>query len=193
MHMKHLLLTILILSFTLPLKAQSPQADQLKRAIQLREELHKRLMDHLFNGNGITNDDAIFKDMDTLFEDVMSDMQGSSFTHTPSRSYEMAWTESRDGRTLLLSPKDKNQPLEISVEKAMISIKGKTEVKTGASSMVSNFSHSYSVPGDVDDTKVKMLEKDGKILISFPFKHKPVKSPNNDRKPVAPSENDVKI
>lgn len=198
----HLILgTLLLLSFSLSVLAQGPgqdsQKEALKRALEMREQIHRRLMEHLFNGTP-GKDDEIFKDMEALFEDVMSGMRGNfQDLAGDSKAYDMAWTESREGRTLLLSPHDKKQRLEINVEKGMVTIKGQKEEKVGNNSSVSSFSHIYSVPNDCDWTRVKMLEKEGKILMTFPYKTSksapPQKKEKNERKPVGPSEDDVTI
>jgi len=168
-----------------------------QEAMKLREELHRRLLNHLFHGAGSTDD--VFKDMNSLFEDVMSDM-GEDFTLGGSRNYEMAWTESKEGRSLLLSPQDKNQKLEINVEQGMVSIKGNNEVKTPNGTSISSFSHSYSVPGDCDWTKVKILERNGKIVLSFPYrsletapKGPKSKEKDPDRIPIPPTGEEVTI
>jgi hypothetical protein len=200
MNMTYLFLgVLLVLSFSLSVfgqkTTQESNKDSLKRAMELREQLHRRLMDHLFHGTG-GNQDEIFKDMEALFEDVMKDMQKgfSDFDDFgQSKGYEMAWTESKEGRTLWISPQDKKSPLEINVEKGMISIKGKSEVKTPTRSSVSSFSHSYSVPSDCDGSKVKMLEKDGKILMSFPFNKADQKIKRDERRPLPRSQGEVTI
>lgn len=195
---------LLILTYSLSVFGQNPKdkrQDSIKRAMELREQLHRRLMDHLFKGTPGSQDE-IFKDMEALFQDVMKDMNSDfggfgdldSFTGG-NKSYDMAWTESAEGRTLLLSPKDTKQPLEINVEKGMISIKGKQEEKTPHGTSVSSFSHSYSIPGDVDGSKVKMLEKDGKIMMSFPYRkgEQPQKMKLPERRPVDPGPGEVTI
>lgn len=194
--------TLLLLSYSLNVLAQSgtgpdPQKEALKRALEMREQIHRRLMEHLFNGTP-GNDDEIFKDMEALFEDVMSGMKGNfqDLSGTP-KAYDMAWTESKEGRTLLISPHDKKQRLEMKVEKGMISIKGQSQEKGGNSTSVMSFSHIYSVPNDCDWMRVKMLEKEGKILMTFPYLSNPVKAPKKkqdiDRRPVDPTEDDVTI
>jgi hypothetical protein len=203
--MKHFILIpsiILVLILCFAALAQKPSADsreaRIQRAMEMREELHRRLIEHMFKGTGSTED--IFKDMDSLFEDVMSDMN-SHFGERSSTAdaYEMAWTESKEGRTLLLSPKNKEQRLEINVDQGMISIKGKTEHKFGQSTSISSFSHSYSIPQDCDGTKVKMLEKEGKILMIFPYKSASTSQESSPKKsiepriPVKPSDQDVAI
>ncbi len=153
----------------------------MKRAMEMREQIHKRIRDHLLNGTG--SDEDIFKDMESLFSDVMSDM-GSLNIQTP-KSFDMAWTESQHGRTLLISPKTKDQRLEISVVKDMITIKG--------GSINSSFTSSYSVPGDCDASKVKMLQKDGKILMNFPYKVTTKVPSKNEKTPLGPTKDAVEI
>jgi len=202
--MKRLWITLIIIFVTIiSMMAFGQKSQQDSRqaarqeAMRLREELHRRLLNHLFHGTGTTDD--VFKDMDSLFEDVMSDM-GEDFSSGGSKNYEMTWTESKEGRSLLLSPQDKNQKLEINVEQGMVSIKGNNQVKTPNGTSISSFSHSYSVPGDCDWTRVKILEKEGKIVLSFPYKSldSAPKSPkpeekNLDRTPLPPAGQEVTI
>ncbi|HXH74813.1 MAG TPA: hypothetical protein VNJ08_07590 [Bacteriovoracaceae bacterium] len=171
---------LLLALFTFGVQAQNPNADQVRRALELRHELHKRLMDHLINGTniGTGKDDELFKEMEALFEEAVTNIGGN--TRTTPKSYDMAWSDSKAGRTFLLSPHDKKQPLEIKIEKGVITIEGKNSV--------ASFTHTYSVPMDCDWTKVKMREKEGKIIMSFPFK-----KTAQGRKPVEPSKNDVSI
>lgn len=199
------LLALSLLLASLSSWGQKDQKDDQKssfdRAMEMREMLHKRLRDHLFHGLG--SQDDIFQDMERLFEDVMKDMSDLNLNSLSRlnrpKSYEMAWMEDKEGRTLLLSPRDKGQRLEINVENSMITIKGQSEEKIGNSISASSFTHSYSVPGDCDPTKVKMLEKDGKILMSFPFKTAAKEVPKkaapkkDERLPISPSDGDVTI
>jgi len=186
----------LLTFFAFGQKEQDTQRAKIEKALKMREEIHRRLFDHLFRGSSVNDD--IFKDMDTLFEDVLSNMD-SNFLGSLSNNYEMAWSESKEGRTLLLAPKNKDQKLEINVEEGMIRIKGQNEEKTDHGSSLSSFSNSFPVPDDCDWKRVKILEKEGKILISFPFmttKNMPrpeEKKAKEERFPLKPSQGDIEI
>jgi len=154
-----------------------PMEDALGRHQQLRDEIHKRLRDKLLLGIGPDQD---------LFTDLESQMSFGS-TH-----FETEWAESSEGRTLSIKPKDPKQQLDINVENGMISIKGKTETQNS----VSSFSNSLSVPSDCEEAKVKMDQRDGKILVTFPYKQlSKIKVPRkeNGPKPIKPSKDDITI
>ena len=173
------------------------EEDPLKKALELREEMHRRMRDTLLRG--LRHDDDMFSDMEKLFEDAMSDSFsgfGTSLGITTTQNYQTAWIEDEKGRTLAITPREKNQNLDITVEKGFVTIKGKTESKSGRSSSISSFSNSFNVPSDVDWTKVKMDQKDGKILVHFPWKDLKTiekKPRESERLPVPPSEGDVAI
>lgn len=174
-----------------------PEEDSFKKAMELREELHKRMRDTLFNG--FLRDEDLFSDMEKLFEDAMSDSFssfGPRMGFSSISNYQTNWHEDKSGRTLVIIPKEKNQNLDITVEKGFVTIKGKIETKSGQSSSISSFSNSFNVPSDVDWGKVKMDQKDGKILVHFPWKDLKTieKKPRNDERiPLPPSESDVEI
>ncbi len=184
--------------FAFAQKQKDSREERIKKALQMREELHRRLFEHFFNGSLSTED--IFKDMDSLFDDSLSGL-GSNFLGGESEHFQMSWSESKEGRSLLIKPKSKDQKFEINVEHGMIKIEGKTEEKTEYGTSISQFSQSFSVPQDCDSTKVKILEKEGNILLSFPFiggiQKQPVKPQiapkKEDRFPLKPSQGDVEI
>lgn len=169
--------------------------DRMKRRMELREEMHRRMRNKLLHGIGPDQD--LFKDMDQLFEDVMSDpFDGmNSFTTTATSHYQSEWTESSSGRTLVITPKKDGPPLDINVANGTITIKVKAEQKTANGSYVSSFSNLFSVPQDCDDTKVKIHQQGDKILVEFPFRT--TKSitvpPKEERKPLPPSGEEVTI
>lgn len=154
--------------------------------LQLREEIHKRMRDKLLLGLG--PDDDLFNDMHGLFE-------GFDTLAPTSQNFEMSWQDSKEGRTLILAPKDEKQRLDINIENGMVSVQGKVEKKTPHGSSISSFSNSFNVPMDCDASKVQMDQKDGKIHVFFPYKKGAVvaPSPNNGRKPVTPSDDDIEI
>lgn len=153
--------------------------------MQLREEIHKRMRDKLLLGFGA--DDDLFKDMHGLFE-------GFDTLTPTSQNFEMSWQDSKEGRTLILSPKDEKQRLDINIENGMVSVQGKVEKKTSHGSSISSFSNSFNVPSDCDASKVQMDQKDGKIHVFFPYKKEAVAAPTpNGRRPIAPSDDDIEI
>ncbi len=177
--------------------AQSDQKfDRQKRRMELREEMHRRMRDKLLRGIGPDQD--LFKDMEQMFEDSMNDSFSGfdSITSSTSAAFSSEWVESGSGKTLVITPKDPGQQLDIDVKNGMVSIKGKSESKENGSSFVSNFSNSFSIPGDCDPDKVKTVQKDGKIMLEFPFREiKKVVTPKKEeeRKPLPPTEGAVEI
>ena len=156
--------------------------------MKMRLEMHRRMMEKLINGNG--PDDGLFNDMEQMMNDVMKDSFTGfdSYAHRP-QNFKSEWKESKTGRTLEIIPNTADQKLDINVAKNVITITGKTEIKTANGMQVSNFTNSFSVPGDVEAGKMKMDLKDGKILVYFPF----WKPTDTKRKPVGPSDKDVPI
>lgn len=177
-----------------PSEPQSPAPqnfDRMKRRMELREEMHRRMREKLFHNRG---GDDIFQGMNEFFEDAMSDFDISA----PQMNFQHEWSESKDGRTLVLTPQE-DQKLDIDVKSGMITIKGETKVQEENSSYSSSFSNSFSVPSDCDGSKVKMSQKDGKILLDFPFKDvksistKPNSEKKHERRPLPPMEGEVAI
>lgn len=159
-----------------------------EKIMKMRLEMHRRMMEKLINGNG--PDDGLFNDMEQMMNDIMKDSFTGfdSYSHRPI-NFKHQWKESTTGRTMEIIPNTPEQQLDINVANNMITIKGKTEIKTANGIQSSNFTNSFSVPGDVEAGKMKMDLKDGKILVFFPY----WKPTENKRKPVAPSEKDVQI
>ncbi len=169
--------------------------DRMKRRMELREEMHRRMRDKLLHGLGPDQD--LFKDMDKAFEDAMSDSFTGMDQMGPALSnFKSEWTETTEGRVLVLTPQSKEQKLNIDVNATVITIKGDSVRNTSTGSITSSFSSSFSVPADVDGTKVKMGQKDGKILVELPYKSAPqtvITPQKNDRQPLKPLEGDVQI
>jgi HSP20 family molecular chaperone IbpA len=145
---------------------QKPAPDPRQRY----EDLHRKMIENLFYG---THDDKVFEDMEKLMEDSLKDfgMDMNSFTYSlGAQNFQSEWQESNSGRTLLITPQTKDQKLDINVEKEMVTVKGKSERKTRNGIVSSDFQNSFSIPEDCDSTKVKMDQKDGKIVMFFPWK-----------------------
>jgi HSP20 family molecular chaperone IbpA len=177
------LIVILFTWAAVGLTQKSPQED-------LREEIHKRMRDKILLGIG--SDEDLFQDMEGLMDDMMkSSFQGfDNFSNLAPTSYKMNWIDSQEGRTLIITPENKEQRLDINVEDGLISIQGKTQKKGPHGSSISSFSNSFNVPEDLDWTKVRMEGKDGNILLEFPYKGVTKKI---ERTPIAPSKDDVQI
>lgn len=159
-----------------------PQPEILKRHMEMREEIHKRMRDKLLHGLG--PDDDLFKDMDKMFDDMMSDsLKGFDSFAPRSSQFQIQWSEDNSGRTLAITPKSKDQNLDIKVENGFVTIKGVEQN--------SSFSSSFNVPQDCDPAKVKMDQKEGKILMHFPYKKQA--SFKDDRRPLPVPEDAVEI
>ncbi len=172
--------------------------DRLKRRMELREEMHRRMRDKILHGRG--SDTDIFEGMDQMFEEAFKDMDSFSSFAPQSSNFESQWTENSQGRTLVITPKDKDTQLNIDVNSETITIKGKIEKRSETGTLMSNFNNVLPVPQDCDGSKVKMNHKDGKILVELPFKMakapksiKPTTPPKEERKPLPPSEDDITI
>jgi HSP20 family molecular chaperone IbpA len=163
--------------------------DALEKRLRLREEMHRRMMDKLLRGIGPDQD--MFSDMEKLMDEVMNDSLSDfgSFPHQASEGFDSDWSESPSGRTLSITPKNKDQKLNIDVSNGMVVIKGTSEIKTSQGSSVSNFVNSFSVPEDCDPGQVKIEDKQGKILVFFPYR-----GPTKEiRKPLPPTREEVQI
>lgn len=171
------------------------QSTSMEKRMQMRAEMHRRMMEKLINGVGPDQD--MFQDMEKFMEEIMADsFTGFETLNQPAvENYKMAWSESATGRTLNITPKTPEQQLDINVSNGLIIIKGKVEDKRPNGIAVSNFTNSFNIPGDCDPAKVKISQAQGKILVSFPWRTAKAKDiqPKQDLKPVPPSETDVPI
>jgi HSP20 family molecular chaperone IbpA len=171
-----------------PDTAKSQGFDRMKRRMELREEMHRRIRDKLIHGRG--DDQNMFKDLEQEFEETMSE----SFSGLPqfsqgSSQFQSEWLETKAGRTLAINPKDQNQKINIDVNASVITIKGESQEKSANGTFSSAFSNSFPVPDDCDGTRVKMNSKDGKLLVEIPFKA----LKQEVRKPLPASKGDVQI
>ena len=169
------------------------ETETFEKRLKIREEIHRRMMEKLLRGVGPDQD--MFSDVEKMMDDMMKDSFSGmqSISGIKSSNYKMEWKESNQGRTLEITPANPSQHLDINVANGLITIKGKEE----KGSFVSSFSNAFSVPGDCDPAKVKMDQKDGKILVSFPYiAARPIKKSTPDvpkRVPLPPSQGDVQI
>lgn len=169
--------------------------DRQKRRMELREEMHRRMRANLLHGQG-SSDQLFGSDMEKLLEEAMADSFADMdmLSDTPA-NFQAEWQSSKAGRTLIITPQNKDQQLNIDVNEEAITIKGKSEQKNGNSTFLSSFTNSFPVPDDCDGSKVKMDQKDGKILVQLPFKAARAVTvpPKEERRPLPPSESDVQI
>ena len=190
----------LLLAWTLTTLGQQKQVSQetpeerMLRRLQMRNEMHRRMLENLLHGNGTDQD--MFSDMEKLMDEAMKEsFSGFEAFQGNSENFKMNWTESGSGRTLIITPHSPESQLDINVKDDLITIKGKKEIKSTSGVSISNFSNTMSVPGDCDGSKVKMHQQNGNIHLEFPFRDKPksISNPELKRRPLPPSENDVEI
>jgi HSP20 family molecular chaperone IbpA len=197
-----MIFTILLLGFIgiVASFAQTPTQrtrepfDRMKRRAELREEMHRRIRDMLINGRGDQND--LFKDLEQEFEETMSDSFSGLDQVAAISNFKSEWTESKAGRTLVITPKDQNQKINIDVNATTITIKGESQRQSDTSTTSSTFVNSFPVPDDCDGTKVKMNAKHGNLLVELPFKSVPaIKSPPKkvEKKPIIPTPDAIEI
>ena len=172
------------------------ETDLIEKRLKMREEMHRRMLDKLLHGIGPDQD--MFSDMEKMMEEMMNESFSgfsSSLSISGDSQFKMEWVESKVGRTLKITPKNPEQQLDINVSNGMITIQGKGKSEAKGAVSYSNFSNSMSVPLDCDASKVKIDQKDGKIIVQFPYlKARPVNvKPKDNRVPIGPSEGDVSI
>ena len=169
--------------------------DKIKRRMELREEMHKRMRDKLLLGIGPDQD--MFKDLEQMFEDTMTDsFSGFDQLGGARSNFHSEWQESKTGRTLVITPQSPEQKLNIDVNATVISIKGESRQQNGGTTISSSFTNSFPVPDDCDGSRVKMDQIDGKLLVQFPYKKmKSIPAPptKEERRPIPPSESDIQI
>lgn len=169
-------------------KRRAELRERARERMALREEMHKRIRDKILLGIG--DDQDIFKGMEEQFAESMAEsLSGLDDFSSMTSNFQSEWLESKTGRTLVITPKDPNQKINIDVNASAITIKGETQTKTGNSTYSSNFTNSFPVPEDCDGTKVKMDSKDGKLLVELPFRQiKAIAKPKpEERKPLPPA------
>ncbi len=189
----YVVLGLMLVFFLWAISGFGQKDDQIRKRMELREELHRKMLENLFHG---THDDKLFENMEKMFEESMKDSFGSSFTYSlgGAQNFQTEWAESSEGRTLIITPQSKEQKLDINVQNEMVTIKGKSEIKTQNGISVADFQNSFSIPQDCDSTKVKMDSKNGKIVMHFPWKNVRNVSPKKDERiPIPKSDGDVAI
>jgi HSP20 family molecular chaperone IbpA len=176
-----------------PTLTPPPAFDRQKRRLELREEMHRRMRDKLLHGVGPDQD--MFKDMEKMMDEAMTEANSGFDVMAPADHYATEWVRSNSGQTLVITPKNPKQQLDIDVKANMITIKGNFENKSGGSTYISNFSNSFGIPEECDGNQVKINQKDGKILVELPYRVvKKVTVPKKEeRKPLPPSSGEVTI
>jgi HSP20 family molecular chaperone IbpA len=169
---------------------EDSESDSMAKRMQMRDEMHRRLIDKLFKGQG--PDQGMFSDMESIMDEFMAD----SFTSRSSH-FKMQWLDVEGARVLEITPQSPGQQLDIDVSGGMVTVKGQSQQKSSGSSFVSNFSQSFNVPQDCDASKVKIESKNGKLLVIFPLltgKTPPINKISPPKKiPLPPSDEDVDI
>lgn len=178
--MKRMYVTLFIIFSLLlvTLASIGSEADRVQKRMEMRAEMHRRMMDKIINGIG--SDDDLFKDMEQMFEqsmqESMRDMQSLSLDLQGTEHFKSYWEETPAGKTFVIIPQTPGQKLDINVQNQMITIKGESELKSQMGIRTSQFTTSVSVPPECDDKKVKILQKDGKLMIELPYiQRRPIK------------------
>ncbi len=170
------------------------QATHVDRVMKLRMEMHRRMMENLLSDSGPDQD--MFGDMEGMMNDLLKDSFSApgKMGLRQGSSLKMEWVENASGRTLAITPQNPKDQLDINVADNLVTVKGKHEERSGNGITSASFSNSVSVPSDCDGSKVKIDQKDGRILVQFPFlRAKASGTPKDGRKPLRPSSSDVPI
>jgi HSP20 family molecular chaperone IbpA len=134
--------------------------------------------------------------MEGMMNDLMSESLAGpgALRSLGNANYKIEWLEDAAGRTLAITPDDPREQLDINVADGLITLKGRHEQKTPNGVTYSNFTNSFSVPADCDPSKVKIDQKNGRILVLFPYLTARAPKPRRDeRRPLPPSSSDVAI
>jgi len=130
-----------------------------------------------FNSRDFAQD---FQDIKDSFDKSQSSfMSVLGFSASQSGDmYQLEWKDDKEGKILEVIPKDKETELSISVKDDFVTIKGKKVAKGNDKSIkddmfmgAQQFEYSQNVPYELDASKNKITEKDGKISIAFPWKN----------------------
>lgn len=199
-----ILMSFVLITHSVFVFAQNSDFDQIRRRMELHEEMHRRMREKILFGRG---GDDIFKDLDKMFNDMMNDAQ--SFEprdefNLSSSTFTSEWKSEEKGKTLILKPKDQSVQLDINVKDQLINISSKQEIKDKNSQIESSSSSVFPVPYECDGNKVQMKSVGNSIHLFFPFKSgvaptKEITLPKKkngdleDRRPITPFEEDVEI
>jgi hypothetical protein len=176
--MKPLLLYVAMV-VSLSSTADDPRQRHFERLRQ-REELHQKMFQALRGHDLESSMLEMEKMMNEMMSDLHSDMQGFSAFSAPSfqAPFRYDWRMNDVGRSLVITPSSKETKLDVKVENQLLTIQ--SIMKNGEAKKI------MSVPPDCDADKVKMEEKDGNLVLFFPFKSK-----DSDLKPLPGAKDDV--
>lgn len=114
--------------------------------------------------------------------------------------FKTEWQQDAKGRTLYVTPSEKNLKLDISIEKGMIQIKSAQEKSSENMRSQSVSSQMVSVPGDCNPDAAIISEMDDGLKIFFPYLEKAQKIiPSNsgkeksERIPIKPTQPAIDI
>lgn len=166
--MKHL---FLVFSFFMTQNtwAQNDVQRQIEEIMKAREEMFRMLLN-----------DHSFDDFDKRFEQIMKNFNqhGGFGLHNFDDPIvgEYDWVKTATHKILKIKVKQiKDKPLDIKIEKGMISLKGDVESVQGEGANAVrrrvSFQRAFSLPDDVDQNNPEFENKDGNLLIKFKLKN----------------------
>ncbi len=150
-----------------------------------RADFDRKLRERIFSQANADSDRWV-QEMESAMEELMSDSirdidalrrESDSLGLGARGGVQLSWQETKDGRTLLVTPASAEDKLDVEVLNGLITIKSE-RVKAN---MRSQSSSTQTVPGDCDGDRVKIEGKEGKLVLMFPWKapvtgSKPLKS-----------------
>jgi hypothetical protein len=158
---------------------EQAEKDFVQNEIQRFEALRKKILSRIFDDSA-SEEDGFESNFDSLLGQGFGGMIQSS-----SSGLKMNWTESDQFRILEIEIADPNIQLDFDINKSRVQIKGTATSTTEYGKSTSQFSHSYSVPDDVDGEKAQIEQLDKKIVIKFPFLSTDTKPKQPQQKPVS--------
>lgn len=182
---------LLLLLITTVGKAFSESSDErLKRRMQLREEMHQKMRDSLFNDfDASSSFQKMDQLMDELMKDAFSDFDQSAFQLNSSNGISTHWRESEKGRILTVKTEDKDAKVDVQVNGQKITLKTEYEQKSGQGLMKGQSTQMQTVPHDCDGDLVKMEATDKGVELFFPYKTGV--QTTDERRPIEGNANDI--
>jgi hypothetical protein len=153
---------------------EQAENDFVQNEIKRFEALRKKILGRIFDDSNGEEDG-----FENNFDSLLNQGFGGMFD-TSSSGLKMNWSESDQFRILEIAVEDPNLQLDFDINKSRIQIKGTITTSSEYGKSTSQFSHSYSVPEDVDGEKAQIEQLDKKIIIKFPIisaDSKPKQSP----------------
>lgn len=194
--MRTLILIFILVLTTFAYSQKKPKEEPVPEHLKSLFEMRKKMMEEMKkNFTGEFFDDPFF---DQFFSDEDFVKGFHEKFKIQNDLYQSRWEENKDERILVLTPTNKEVPLDINLKQGMIQISAKSDKKGQSLS----FSSSESLPSDVDEKKAKIEQRGEDILVRLP---KVVgKTPNkskinsgeddqNKLKPLKPTPGDVTI